>query len=536
MATSTTEAGTAQPPRHAAPARGLAARPETDSFSAASDAAVLTSATYVAQIMSFLAGLIQKGLLGPLGAGYWALMQSFWTYMSTATLGASAGTGRQIPMRRGREDYAGAASASDSGSSFSVLATAVLGVLMVIVALIFGGSWPAQTRWGLVLLGLTGPIRQFADNHKMIIQATKRFRASSVTAVVEAAIMLTVQSVCVVAFGFYGMFVGILFSILGLYALWVRQGLVTWTRPAYARRYDRAEIRELIKFGAPLMVQGQIWLLFMSVDNLIVAGYLSVADLGYYALGVSVTGYLLNLPRSVGSALFPRMAEEFVRTGDIRSIRHYATETQRLLAYLLVPVFLGASFFGLPVLIRHGLPSFDAAIPLIRIMVAASFMIALVNMPTKVLTTAGYRWGITALSLFCLVANGAFNYLAVATFGWGLEGAAGATVLGYVVAFLLMTGYALSRAFTPREVALHIGELLLVFVYTIGACWGIEALLGNGGGGLVPDTALAVAKLAIFLVVMLPWFVLSERRYRGPSRLAELATAGLRKVRRGRGA
>ena len=60
-----------------------------------------------------------------------------------------------------------------------------------------------------------------------------------------------------------------------------------------------------MSFGFPIMLQGQIWLLFMSIDNLIVAGFISVKDLGYYALAVSVTGYVLHMPRSIGAALFP---------------------------------------------------------------------------------------------------------------------------------------------------------------------------------------------------------------------------------------
>ena len=52
---------------------GAAAQPRTP--------ALFTAATYVAQVLMFVAGLLQKGLLGPVGAGYWALMQSFWVYL-----------------------------------------------------------------------------------------------------------------------------------------------------------------------------------------------------------------------------------------------------------------------------------------------------------------------------------------------------------------------------------------------------------------------------------------------------------------------
>ena len=127
------------------------------------------------------------------------------------------------------------------------------------------------------------------------------------------------------------------------------------------------------------------------------------------------------------------MTETFGEDRANRSIRHYAVDIQRLLAYMLVPLFLGGAFFLLPVLVRHMLPEFTPAIPVIRIMVAGSFLVALVNMPSKMLTTAGYRWGMTLLGLLCLAINAGANYLAVAVFDWGLEGAAVATVFSYLI-------------------------------------------------------------------------------------------------------
>ena len=47
----------------------------------------------------------------------------------------------------------------------------------------------------------------------------------------------------------------------------------------------------------------------------------------------------------------------------IESIRGYAVDTQRLLAYTLIPLFMGCAFYGMPVLIREVLPSFAPAIP-----------------------------------------------------------------------------------------------------------------------------------------------------------------------------
>src|SRR5438552_9060652 len=81
---------------------GLAAEPDQVIRSATSDAAALTGATYGAQALLFVAGFVQKGLIGPLGTGYWSLMQTFWIFLTIAPLGAMQGSTRQIPAHRGR--------------------------------------------------------------------------------------------------------------------------------------------------------------------------------------------------------------------------------------------------------------------------------------------------------------------------------------------------------------------------------------------------------------------------------------------------
>ena len=129
---------------------GLAASAPGEQRSAIDDASVITAAAYAAQALTFLSGLIQKGLLGPIGTGYWALMQAFWQISKIASAGAFDGTGRQIPVYRGRRDYAGAAKLSDTGFSFSLVAMALLGLLLTTFALAFGAGWAPEIRWGLV--------------------------------------------------------------------------------------------------------------------------------------------------------------------------------------------------------------------------------------------------------------------------------------------------------------------------------------------------------------------------------------------------
>jgi len=483
------------------------------------------------QAINFFAGLVQKAILGPVGLGFWALMQSFWQISKVAQLGAFDGASRQIPLYRGREDYASADAVSDTGLSFSLVSMTVVGVCIATAALAFGAGWAPEMQYGLVLLGLTAPLRLLADSHLVLLHAVRRFRPASMALILQALIGLTLQTLLVALFGFYGMFGGAIALSIGTLAYLAHRGLAGFRRPAFAWKLDRTRVRELIAYGFPFMIFSQIWLLFMGIDNLIIAGYIDVESLGYYALAVSVTSYILHLPRSIGTALFPRMAEQFGRTGDVASLARYVVDAQRALGFMIVPVFVAGAFFFFPVVIRHALPEFRPAITVVHIMVAGTFVMALCNLPIKAMLTAGRQRVLTVLVALCLAINAAANYVAVAVLDRGIEGAAVATVFSYFVVFVLTSGYALTMMVGRRAMLAQISELLLAAAYVAGALWAIERLVGSGDGAFLFDVLTATAKLALCMVLLTPWFVLAQRRMQGPSRVRDAALAGLRRLR-----
>ncbi len=510
---------------------GLAGKPETDDRGAVGDATIVASATYVSQAMLFVAGLIQKGLLGPVGAGYWALMQSFWEFFSILTLGASAGTGRQIPLRRGRGDYAGAAQAAGTGTTFAILAMGVGGLAIAAFALVFGSGWASEVQIGVIILGLIAPLRMVENAHVLVYSATRRFRAVALWTVLKGVVALTAQTLAVVLFGFWGMFVGVVVTSIAALVLWSRMGLTGRGRAAFSFEIDRAMLRELIAYGAPMLVWGQLWAVFMGIDNLLVAAWINVENLGYYALAVSVTAYVLLMPRSIGTALAPRMAEDFGRTGEVAELRRYAVNVQRLLSYMLVPLFITAVFFGLPVLIRHALPEFTPAITVVQVMAAGSFFVSLTNMPVKAMITAGRRRPLILLLIPCLAVNVIGNYVAIEVLDEGIVGAAVATSLSYLVVFGLTGAYGLSRILGPKETALHLAEMTLAAAYVIAVLWGVEAWIGPGDGSLPFEVGVAVLKFGLAILAMVPLLVRSQRLDRGPARLLELLRAGTVRAR-----
>lgn len=490
---------------------GLAARPDGDWRGVAYDAAIYTAAVYGAQVLLFAAGLLQKGILGPTRTGYWALMVTAYSFFGLASLGIFHGAVRQVPAYRGVDDYRAAASSADTAGTISVISMAALGVVVAAATLVFGAGWPPELRYGLVLLGLTAPLRAFSDVHDLLFQVTKRFGVLAWTVILRAAIVLTVQTLLVVALGFWGMFAGLVAATLAAFVYWNVRGLAFPRTPAFRLRVDRARIGELMWVGFPILVYSQIWLLFASVDSLIVARFVNVTNLGYYALAVSVTSYVMLLPNSIATAIFPRMQEQFARR-EHDAVRQYVVDVQTLLALVLVPFFIAGVFFALPVLIRQALPAFAPSVVVVQIMVAGSFLLALVQIPIEYLITTNRRWQATALMLACLVVNAAANLVAVAVLHRGVRGAAVATVASYGLVFAAATTYALVREVDRARLLAHTALLTAAGAYTVAVLWSVDALVGHDAS-LGADVALAFFKLAIVAVLLCPLVLVAERRY-----------------------
>ena len=95
-----------------------------------------------------------------------------------------------------------------------------------------------------------------------------------------------------------------------------------------------------------------------------------------------------------------------------------------------------------------------------------------------------------------------------------VEGAALAVAFSYLATFLILTTFALTRTLSRRAAAAHVAELIGVFAYTLGAIWGIEGLLGAGGGAAAHDVAIGAAKMALLLVALVPMFAFAQARFR----------------------
>jgi len=122
-------------------------------------------------------------------------------------------------------------------------------------------------------------------------------------------------------------------------------------------RLDRWAVRQLAGFGAMKFISQLAWLGTFQLDRIIVAAFLPIAQVTYYAVPVTLTQKFTLVQASVSTAVFPAASEMHSVNAQDRLQRLYLSATKlmlmltlplvilvALLAHPLMSAWLGASF------------------------------------------------------------------------------------------------------------------------------------------------------------------------------------------------
>jgi O-antigen/teichoic acid export membrane protein len=114
--------------------------------------------------------------------------------------------------------------------------------------------------------------------------------------------------------GLAGIFVGILCA--ETLVLVLRTYL---TRSAYAWSFDRGLLRDLLRFGVPLVPVTVSFWIFTAADRVVVGKVAGLEQLGYYSVAVTVTLVFVVITSAVSQAWLPRALHLFEHDRDAAS-------------------------------------------------------------------------------------------------------------------------------------------------------------------------------------------------------------------------
>jgi O-antigen/teichoic acid export membrane protein len=148
-------------------------------------------------------------------------------------------------------------------------------------------------------------------------------------------------------------FLALVFLLLNaLYAL-----LLVWFVRDWLRGHWRPDLKvasKMLRYGLPIAGASMPQLLGQRVDQLVVVSFLSVRELGFYAVAVAWASAVLLAASAISSVAFPRLSaatDEAVRVILVRKIIAKtagvaigAAVVLALLGYRMIPIVFGESF------------------------------------------------------------------------------------------------------------------------------------------------------------------------------------------------
>lgn len=387
-------------------------------FVAFSTSTILSSGT------RFVVNLVAARVLGPAQFGIWNTLNLILLYGPVLLLGVPNGMNRDVPLFRGRGDMAGVARIRSATLGFAIVASVVVGCLIVATSGYFSpaGEWVLPLQSTAVLFFAS----QVYNYWQMYLKSDARFSEMSKQQVWYSLLFPATVIPMLLWLGLTGYVLG-----QAITALLVSLLIVSSMRLRPVLSIDWQEVWRLARAGFPIMAVGLLHSLLTTVDRWVILTFLNVEQLGFYSLVIIITSTLMLLPTVVAQQVYPRMAETYGRTNAVSSLTRLVRLQVICAGMITVPVVL-VIFLALPWFVNAFLPAYVPGIDAARVALLGLFFLPLSGGFGNMLNTLGKQVYYMLVQGLAVMVNLGLSVLLV-RLGQGITGVATATAASYVV-------------------------------------------------------------------------------------------------------
>lgn len=422
------------------------------------------STSLIGQGIGLFRAVLMPVLFSPTQLGIWNFMNMILSYTPHTQLGLMHGLNKRIPLMKGIGDLEEEAKIRNS----------VFWVNLILCIPVFIGiflfSYFSQELYKIPfrILSVVVVIQMIYYYYFSLLRSNSKFIIVSngifLTAILTAIFVITF------AYGFKNPIVGGLIG-LGLSTLLV---LIYWHKNInYSFEFDINwfTIKKCFYMGFPILAIGIIDSLSVSIDRLFIAVNLDADQLGFYALGIMISGILSIIPGSIASVLYTNMLEKFSVSKNPKDVAGLLIGPMRLI-WALMTTLICVIIIVLPLLINLLIPKYSASIPIVEMLTLGSFFMSSSLLPGQFLISINKQKYIIIIQLF-ICAIVLLIDIILTNFGFGLKGIAFGTIIGYIIYGIGYTSIALFNIFDGfKEVLKYIFYQLLpittsLFVFMI---------------------------------------------------------------------
>ncbi len=309
------------------------------------------------------------------------------------------------------------------------------------------------------------------------------------------------------------------FLMIGMIWLWQLYGLIASiilstifkgiyiygkTNYQFSWIWDFTELKRLWAIGFPIIIGLILIALWTSIDRLVIIRYLDSRQLGYYALALTISKFLLIAQTGAYGILEPKIYQRYGEKSEIDGLRRIVLEPIIVLT-LIFPLIMGLAYIGSPYLIHLFLPKYLPSLMCVHILILGSFFSIFLDGTYTFFVAINRQMLIVWIVGVCSLISFGVNFLLIKK-GWGIEGVALGTTGVNILAGAIFLGFTLNRFFEGLKKKL--GLLIRLFgpFLLVGFClvlmdylWPVSGLWRKEMGTIGLKGALLLFLTAPFL-------------------------------------
>ncbi|HOW58901.1 MAG TPA: oligosaccharide flippase family protein [Candidatus Omnitrophota bacterium] len=460
------------------------------------DTILYAMANYFAMGVGIFLSIVVKGILGPLGSGYFAMVKVFSSYGDLSDLGSRDAMLREVAQATGAKREDEAFRVRNVSFAFTLISAGFVVLLFIGIALFIKDP---VLRKGVMIAGFLVFATQIYNFMITYLRVLKKIFTLSTVIVVNIIGVALCSIVGAYGAGVIGLVSGLVVSTS--LAAFFAYGL---SKTRIGVCLDARETFRLVRIGFPLVVSGYALNIFLSIDTIMIGKMIGYTQLGFYTIALMSIQQINSLGRFAQIILQPHIQEKYGQTGNLRDSKSLFVKSTRVLIYVL-PLIIAMVFYGVPVIVHYFLPKFNDGLSSMRILVTAFYFVAVNEMSGSVLFTINKQARmIPIIAGMILIAIG-LNYAFIAVWK-NIEAVALATTLAYFLYFSIFFCYAFRYLMAKAELMRTVLVVIGIFCYMSVLLHGIEYFVHFQN-----PIAGSIAKFFVFLCFFSPFFFYFEK-------------------------
>lgn len=407
------------------------------------DFLAVSGCTVLGALLSFAYSLYVKKYVMPYEFGIYTTAALALTYMGYLQLGILNAFNRDYPRILGSGDLDAAERLRRNVfTCLTVMyaAAAVLGVagaLLLVRLRVIGSLLGAGLAFNAFYAGLSS-LYNFFENS---VRSEGRVIFASLTGLTRTLLLAAVGLVAVPAWGYWGLYAALLVSAAGPFLFFA--GRIRTLRFLF----EKSLLWELLKTGAPLLVNALIWTVMLSVDKFIILATMSMAELGVYSTAMLGFSTLVLVPSSISQVFYIALSRKYGETDSLEVLLCDADRyTYRVSLFTGAVCFL--AYFLLPLIIDAYIPAYAGGIRSAQILIAGVSLYSTTMIYSNVLTILKLNRKLLLNTVLLVLFNAVLSTVFVKLWGRRIENVALGTALSfslYSVLLIIVLGRTVRR-------------------------------------------------------------------------------------------